>query len=212
LCLHAENTSSWAIQRPTWRKADRVLSSFFKKVIDMKVYVVPYDLKWQDAFVEEAKEIFIILSETIPLGLAAIHHIGSTAIPNIYAKPIIDILIEVKDLAQVDARKAAMATLGYEAMGEFGIAGRRYFRKHNALGDRTHHVHIFEQGSPEIDRHLAFRDYMIAHPELAHQYSQLKCSLADNYPQDRESYMDGKDSFIREKEQQALKWRNAING
>ena len=173
----------------------------------MKVEVVPYDLKWRDAFAEEAKEIAVALGDAI----AAIHHIGSTAISPIYAKPIIDVLVEAKDLAEVDARNAAMATLGYEAMGEFGIAGRRYFRKHNAMGDRTHHVHVFEQGSPESDRHLAFRDYMIAHPEEAQQYSQLKRSLAAQYPHDRESYMDGKDSFIREKEQQALKWRNAIN-
>lgn len=173
----------------------------------MKVEVIPYDLRWQDAFVAAAKEISVALGETI----AAIHHIGSTAIPNIYAKPIIDILVEVNDLAQVEARNAAMEALDYEAMGEFGIAGRRFFRKHNAMGDRTHHVHIFEEGSPESDRHLAFRDYMIAHPESAQQYSQLKRSLAAKFPNHRESYMDGKDSFIREKEQQALKWRNAIN-
>ena len=79
------------------------------------------------------------------------------------------------------------------------------------MGDRTHHVHIFEQGSLESDRHLAFRDYRIAHPEPAHQYSQLKRSLANKYPHNRESYVNGKDSFIRQKEQQALKWRNAIN-
>ncbi|MEX0271723.1 GrpB family protein [Leptolyngbyaceae cyanobacterium UHCC 1019] len=173
----------------------------------MKVEVIPYDLRWQDAFVAEAKKISVALGETI----AAIHHIGSTAIPNIYAKPIIDILVEVNDLAQVEARNAAMEALGYEVMGEFGIAGRRYFRKHNAMGDRTHHVHIFEYGSPESDRHLAFRDYMIAHPEAAQHYSQLKRSLAAKFPNHRESYMDGKDSFIREKERQALKWRNTIN-
>ncbi len=171
----------------------------------MTVEVVPHQTAWRDAFVEEAKEITAALNDP----MAAIHHIGSTAIPNIYAKPIIDILVEVNDLAQVDARKAAMETLGYEAMGEFGIVGRRFFRKHRSTGVRTHHVHIFEQGSSESDRHLAFRDYMIAHPEAAQQYSQLKRSLANTYPDDRESYMDGKDSFIREKEQQALKWRKS---
>jgi len=169
----------------------------------MKVEVVPYDPTWRDAFVEEAKDITAALGgairETIPTGIAAIHHIGSTAIPGIYAKPIIDILVEVNDLAQVDARNAAMEALGYEAMGEFGISGRRFFRKHSSTGVRTHHVHIFEQGSSESDRHLAFRDYMIAHPDEAQQYSQLKRSLANTYPDDRESYMDGKDSFIKEK-------------
>jgi GrpB-like predicted nucleotidyltransferase (UPF0157 family) len=169
----------------------------------MKVEVVPHDSRWQDAFVEAAAEITTVLGDAI----AAIHHIGSTAIPGIYAKPIVDLLIEVKSLTFVDARNAAMNAIGYEAMGEFGIPGRRYFRKHNVVGTRTHHIHIFEQGTPQCDRHLAFRDYMIAHPEEAQQYSQLKRNLADQYPQDIESYMDGKDSFIREKEARALEWR-----
>ena len=78
------------------------------------------------------------------------------------------------------------------------------------MGVRTHHVHIFEQGSPERDRHLAFRDYMIAHPDAAQQYSHLKRSLAAKYPEDRESYVDGKDSFIREQERKALEWRDRL--
>jgi GrpB-like predicted nucleotidyltransferase (UPF0157 family) len=164
----------------------------------MKVEVVPYDLAWRDAFVEEAHEITSALGNEI----AAIDHIGSTAIPNIYAKPIIDILVEVRNITQVDAGNAAIEAWGYEAMGEFGIAGRGYFRKHSSTGIRTYHVHMFEQVSPESDRHLAFRDYMIVHPESAQQYSQLKRRLADKYPDDRERYMDGKESFIRETERQ----------
>ncbi|MGB6017650.1 MAG: GrpB family protein [Nodosilinea sp.] len=97
--------------------------------------------------------------------------------------------------------------LGYEAMGEFGLSGRRYFRKDNAKGDRTHHVHAFQAGSSEIDRHLAFRDFMITHPDCAQQYSDLKRALAAQYPEDIDSYMDGKDEFVKSMEQRALQWR-----
>jgi GrpB-like predicted nucleotidyltransferase (UPF0157 family) len=114
--------------------------------------------------------------------------------------------IEVKDITKVDEQSAAMRALGYEAMGEFGITGRRYFRKNSSPEIRTHNVHIFEAGSTEVVRHLAFRDYMIAHPEEAQKYSELKRVLAEKHPQDIESYMDGKDSFIKEIEQRALQW------
>lgn len=105
---------------------------------------------------------------------------------------------------RLDSKRSAMEQLGYEAMGEFGIPGRRYFRKDDASGIRTHHVHAFQSGSPEIERHLVFRDYMIAHPEAAQAYSLLKQRLAQEYPGDKEAYMDGKDPFIKEHLAQAI--------
>jgi GrpB-like predicted nucleotidyltransferase (UPF0157 family) len=92
-------------------------------------------------------------------------------------------------------------------MGEFGIPGRRYFRKSDAAGIRTHHVHTFQVGSPEIERHLVFRDYMIAHPDDAQNYSELKHLLAKQYPNDIDGYMDGKDEFIKEMDRKAAAWR-----
>ena len=91
--------------------------------------------------------------------LERLHHIGSTAIPGIFAKPIIDLLLEVGNIGELDDRSSFMGELGYEAMGEFGIPGRRYDRKNNASGIRTHQVHAYESGSPEVERHIAFRDY-----------------------------------------------------
>ena len=126
------------------------------------------------------------------------HHIGSTAVPNIHAKPVIDILLVVQKHAELDAKQAAMEALGYEARGEGGIPGRRFFRRDNKDGDRTHQVHAFEADSPQIARHLAFRDYMIAHPGIAQEYSALKQKLAAEHPNDIEAYMDGKDAFIHE--------------
>lgn len=167
-----------------------------------KVEVVQPDPKWREAFEVESKR----LADTLGENIIAIHHIGSTAIPNIYAKPIIDLLVEVKDLIKIDEQNAAMQLLGYQIMGEFGIPGRRFFRKENSDGIRTHHIHIFEVGSPQIKRHLAFRDYLIAHPEDAQQYSDLKRKLAQEYPTDIEGYMDGKDGFIKEIDRKAAQW------
>jgi GrpB-like predicted nucleotidyltransferase (UPF0157 family) len=100
-----------------------------------------------------------------------------------------------------------MESLGYEVKGEFGIPGRRYFRKDNQEGVRTHQIHAFETGSAEVERHLAFRDYMIANPEDAQRYSDLKRKLAEEHPQSMDEYMDGKDDFIKETDRRAAQWR-----
>ena len=170
-----------------------------------KVEVVPYDPLWRGAFEAEARHVASALGENV----VAVHHIGSTAIPNIYAKPIIDMLVEAADIAEVDGRSSAMESLGYEVMGEYGIPGRRYFRKDNREGIRTHHVHAFEAGSAEAERHLAFRDYMIAHPAEAQSYSELKRKLAAEHPQSIDDYMDGKDGFIKEIDRRAARWRTS---
>ncbi|OKH29079.1 GrpB family protein [Chroogloeocystis siderophila] len=168
-----------------------------------KVEVVPHNPQWRDAFVKEKQHILQALGNNV----VAIHHIGSPAIPHIYAKPIIDLLVEVKAIAKTDQCNLSMIALGYEAMGEFGIPSRRYFRKNNTAGVRTHHVHAFEVGKPEVEKHLAFRDYMIAHLEDAQEYSKLKRELARKYPYDIDSYMDGKHGFIQQMNEKAAKWR-----
>ena len=168
-----------------------------------KVEVIPHNPQWRDAFEAEAGHLAAALDENA----AAIHHIGSTAIPNIYAKPVIDMLVEVRDIALLDGQSSAMESLGYEVMGEFGIPGRRYFRKETSEGIRTHQIHAFEAGSAEAERHLAFRDYMIAHPGDALEYSELKRKLAGEHPLSIDGYMDGKDTFIKEMDRRAAQWR-----
>ncbi|MEG5057449.1 GrpB family protein [Microcoleus sp. A2-C5] len=167
------------------------------------VEVVPHDQNWRGAFETESRQIALALTENV----VAIHHIGSTAIPQIHSKPIIDMLVEVKDITKLDPQTSAMEALGYEAMGEFGISGRRFFRKGNEAGIRTHHIHAFEVNSAHIERHLAFRDYMIFHPEDAQQYSKLKQELAYKYSDNIQGYMDGKDGFIQAMDLKAAKWR-----
>jgi GrpB-like predicted nucleotidyltransferase (UPF0157 family) len=172
------------------------------------VEVIPHDLKWRETFEVESRSVADALGENV----VAIHHIGSTAIPSIYAKPIIDLLVEVKDIIKVDGQSLAMESLGYEVMGEFGIPGRRFFRKDNQEGFRTHHIHAFEIGSAQVERHLAFRDYMLAHPEDAQKYSELKRKLARKHPQNIDGYMDGKDGFIKEMDKKAAQWRTLCRG
>ena len=170
-----------------------------------KVEVVPHNPCWQQEFERESKLVVTVFGNNF----TAIHHIGSTSIPNIHAKPIIDMLVEVIDIEEVDKCNAQMVGLGYEAMGEFGISGRRFFRKE--INDiRTHHIHTFQITSPDVARHLDFRDYMIAHLEDAKQYSELKQELAKLFPHDIESYMDGKDGFIKEMQIKANNWRKSL--
>jgi len=173
-----------------------------------KVEVVPHNPLWRDAFEAEAERVAAALGENV----VAIHHIGSTAIPNIYAKPVVDLLVEVRDINGVDGRSSAMESLGYEVMGEYCIHGRRYFRKDDREGIRTHNLHAFEAGSAEAERHLAFRDFMLAHPVEAQRYSELKRRLAEEHPQNMDGYMDGKDAFIKEMDRRAARWRTSQAG
>ena len=169
----------------------------------MIIRVVPYDALWPAEYEAEAKRIRDAVGEVA----VALHHIGSTAVRGLSAKPIIDILLEASDLAELDARSPRMEALGYEAKGEFGIRGRRYFRRDNELGIRTHQVHAFDVNSEQLDRHLAFRDYLISHPEVAEAYGDLKRGLATRFPTDINAYMEGKDSFVKHYEAEALAWR-----
>jgi GrpB-like predicted nucleotidyltransferase (UPF0157 family) len=168
-----------------------------------RVTVVPYDACWPDLFQEEADDLTAILGDEV----VAIHHIGSTAIPGIYAKPIIDILVEVQDIERMDTLNREMTEHGYLPKGEFGIAGRRFFIK-GTEESRTHHVHVFQTGDPEYERHLAFRDYLRAHPEEAQAYSRLKRELAQRFPHDIDGYMAGKNDLIKETERKAKAWKN----
>ena len=166
------------------------------------IQVISHDPAWAQKFEIEARRIGKALGKTA----VQIHHIGSTAIPQTKAKPIIDILLEVTSLEALDEKSPMLETLEYEAKGEFGIPGRRYFRLNDSDGTRTHQIHAFEAGVPNVVRHVAFRDYMRAHPLVAEEYGALKERLANAYPHDMTAYMDGKDAFVREHERRALLW------
>ena len=168
-----------------------------KRIIE----VVPYQSNWPSDFTKEADAIQSILKNEI----IGIYHIGSTSIVGLSAKPVIDILIEVKKIDAIDQYNPQMESLQYIAKGEFGMEGRRFFIK--GLIHRTHHVHIFETGHPDIARHLNFRDYMLSHPDEAKAYESLKLELAQQFRYDNDGYCDGKDDFIKEIDRRATLWK-----
>jgi GrpB-like predicted nucleotidyltransferase (UPF0157 family)/RimJ/RimL family protein N-acetyltransferase len=171
-----------------------------------RVHLVPHDPQWAAEFDRESSLVTNAFGDL----LVAIHHIGSTAIPGISAKPIIDMLAVVSEVALLDANESPIKALGYEVLGEFGITGRRYFRKDDHNGNRTHQIHAFQTGSPQIERHLAFRDFMRVHPDNANQYDALKRRLAEQSPADISRYTDGKDAFISEMDAKAASWLAAM--
>lgn len=165
------------------------------------IEVVAHRPEWVAMFNDEAAKLRAVFGAQA----LAIHHIGSTSVPGLKAKPILDFLLEVDDIEQVDRFNVPMQKLGYEGMGENGLPRRRYFRKYN--GDKhTHHIHTWQHEDIEIDRHLAFRDFLIAHPDRAAAYGELKSALVARFGGEREQYFAGKDSFCKETEQMALVW------
>lgn len=175
--------------------------------MSQQVRVVAYDARWADEFRKESEKIKEILGGEC----VAVHHIGSTAVEGLQAKPIVDIMPVVKDIGKIDALYPEFEALGYECMGEFGIAGRRYFRKGG--DERTHQVHIFEESNrADIGRHLAVRNYLRTHEEERRAYGELKETLARKFPRDIEKYCDGKERFVRALEQRALSWSKSELG
>ncbi|HAT7071723.1 TPA: GNAT family N-acetyltransferase [Legionella pneumophila] len=154
------------------------------------IKVVPYDSSWSMQFEQEAEQI----KKALGNNCIDIHYIGSTSVPGLAAKPVIDMIPVVLDLSKVDSVNTAMRTLGYEAKGEYGIPFRRYFQKGD--NQRTHHAHVFELGNFEIERHLKFRDWMRSHPEDREAYARLKQELARQYSDDITAYCLGKEDFI----------------
>lgn len=160
------------------------------------VEIVPYDPAWPGLFATEVKQLRGVLDPELVLG---IEHFGSTAVPGLAAKPIIDILIAVRSLAQA---KAAMVeplrALGYVYWAENPKTDRMFFVKGMPpYGERrTHHVHVTEPGGEMWRRRLAFRDYLRADPVEAYRYETLKRELAARYPDDRERYTDAKTEFL----------------
>jgi GrpB-like predicted nucleotidyltransferase (UPF0157 family) len=167
-----------------------------------EVQVVPYDSNWPKLYEKE----IVRLKEVLGKEIVAMHHIGSTSIPGCYAKPIIDILIEVRDISRIDGYNDEMIGLGYEPRGELGLPGRRYFSREEPKDVRTHHVHSYQSNNIELTRHLAFRDYMRTHPEDMKTYSELKMVLARRFPKDIDGYINGKHLYMERMEKIALEW------
>lgn len=163
----------------------------------------PYSKQWSSEFRNETTRIRKLIHN---LYLSS-HHIGSTAIKGMVSKPTIDILNEVSNLVEVDGFQDEFENLGYVAKGEFGIVGRRFFYKGEEI--RTHHIHVFESGNSEIQRHIDFVSFLNNHPVKAKEYECLKIELARKYNSSPSEYSEGKSKFIRQMEIEAIEWKSS---
>ena len=155
------------------------------------VRLLPYDPDWPMYFQAEKD----MLRNALGASVLEIRHIGSTAIPGMPAKPIIDILAAVKNLADVSDFIDPLIRLGYQDKGDGSVAGRRFFVKGTEAA-RTHHLNFYEMNSPGWTTHIIFCEYLKSHVKVARQYAELKEKLARMFPTDRASYTDGKEGFV----------------
>jgi GrpB-like predicted nucleotidyltransferase (UPF0157 family) len=170
----------------------------------LAVELVPHRAEWREMARRESAR----LKQTLGNILVAVHHIGSTAIPGIKAKPIVDLIPEVRDLAELDAAMPKVVALGYECLGEFGLPGRRYCRLTDAItGKRKFQLHFYTSDAEGLPRHLAFRDYLLAYPAIAKEYEAEKIRAAALHPDDVMAYNDAKDGWIKRIERDARTWR-----
>ena len=153
------------------------------------VRLVPYVIEWKRIFEEEK----IRLQVAVGMYVLDIQHVGSTSIPGMVAKPIIDIAIAVMNFEEACICIKPIEQLGYEYKGENGIPRRHLFAKGEP---RTHHIHMNEIGSSEWNDQIIFRDYLTQHQEIATEYAELKIEAARRYPTDRQAYLDSKAPFI----------------
>ena len=162
--------------------------------------IVDYRVEWRETFAD-LKRVLVRTLGSLALG---VEHVGSTAVPGLAAKSIIDldVIIDTREVLQNVI--AALSGLGYFHQGDIGIPGREAFGRESNNVPRdgsgrswpTHHLYVCDKDNRELQRHLVFRDFLRAHPEYVEQYAQLKRSLARTHSEDREAYTEGKTQFI----------------
>ncbi|MBN1258065.1 MAG: GrpB family protein [Planctomycetes bacterium] len=173
-----------------------------------RIEIVDYNPEWPGWYESEAATLREIFGQE----LVAIHHIGSTAVPGLRAKPVIDILVLIKDISKVNDFNEGMVRLGYTPRGECldapvpGTPGRFYFSKNNAEV-RTHQVHVCGVGHFDADDKLAFRDYLRTQPEVANQYTEVKELAAKSNRNNTVGYMNQKDAFVKATIADAKRWQ-----
>jgi GrpB-like predicted nucleotidyltransferase (UPF0157 family) len=160
--------------------------------LSSSVGLADYDPKWPILYEEEKSSILGVIGDFI----VDIQHIGSTAVPGLGAKPIIDIMVAICHLALIEKCVQPLQTIGYEYLGEYGIPGRHYFRKPPGHPHSTHHVHVVERESDFWEQHILFRDFLRVHSDEAQRYYELKRELAAKFASDRHAYTDAKAVFI----------------
>jgi GrpB-like predicted nucleotidyltransferase (UPF0157 family) len=175
------------------------LEERIRRVVQEEIAIVPYDSRWPEWFRQERDHLRSCLPNEL---VRRIEHFGSTAVPGLPAKPIVDMLVEVTDLEATKVRIApVLESQGYDyfwrpTAGDDTPPFYAWFIKRDASGNRTHHIHMVESSFQEHWEGLQFRDYLIIHPDVAHEYARLKTRLADAHANDRVGYTQGKSEFI----------------
>jgi GrpB-like predicted nucleotidyltransferase (UPF0157 family)/GNAT superfamily N-acetyltransferase len=161
-----------------------------------------YDPTWPAQADAEARRLQAALGDN----LLRVEHFGSTAVPGLAAKPVLDLMPIIVSLAALDGQRAALEGLGYRWHGEFELPGRRYCTLTDADGIRRVHLHCYQDREPEIARHLIFRDYLRAHPDAALAYADEKRRVAALHPADSQAYNMEKAAWVKREETKALAW------
>lgn len=168
------------------------------------ITLADYDARWPALYLEEKGRILGAIGPWV----ADIQHVGSTAVPGLGAKPIIDIMVGLRALDDARRCLAPLEAIGYQYIPEYEdqLPERRYFRRRLPDGDVAlgYHVHMVETTSGFWARHLLFRDYLCDHSDVARAYEALKRQLAARYDADREGYTEAKTAFIRGIDKTAL--------
>ena len=165
------------------------------------VVLKSHDPQWAGAAEREAERLRAALGDT----LVRVHHIGSTSIPGLVAKPILDLIPVASSLAALDAARGKLEELGYAWWGEFGLPGRRYCTLDDVgQGRRLVQLHCYAEGSPEIARHLAFRDYLRGRPDVVAEYEAIKRRCAELHRESSHAYGDCKGTWVKRIETEAL--------
>jgi GrpB-like predicted nucleotidyltransferase (UPF0157 family) len=156
------------------------------------IIVQPYDEMWKQDFISISNEIRDALGE---LALR-IEHVGSTSVPGLSAKPVIDIDVVIRDDSMLEEVVSRLAKIGYQHEGNLGIAGREAFGYEGKEHLKEHHLYVCPEDSPELKRHIAFRDYLRSHPDAVQEYSRIKEEAASLYPYDIDQYIGHKSPVI----------------
>ena len=162
---------------------------------------VVYDGRWPELFKIEADRVRMAANSVV----VRIDHIGSTAVAGLSAKPILDILVEVK-VGRLAELAPALVSYGFTSKGENGIAGRSYFSRAATAESLAVHHHAFESGHAELAKHLAFRDYLRAHRDVTRAYDALKNEILARPEITRDAYQDLKSKFVSDTSVAALAW------
>jgi len=171
---------------------------------DPAIRIVDHDPQWPLLAQEELRRVADALGDSA----VRLEHVGSTSVPGLGAKPIIDMQVSVADIERIEDYVGPLEALGYLFAPDPAFPDYHYFAKPHAR-PRSHHLHVCQTGSQQELRHVAVRDFLRAHPDEAASYEELKRTLVREHPEDRLAYVAGKDGYMIELEARAVHWASS---